>query len=152
YTAYAEAKRRTLEKQQEDYILQQRQIRALREFVSRQAGWAATTQSGPKRGRDQRGRIAEKMAKRSHAAERRIEQIVNPRGIEDVPKPGKIDKLRDSAHISARLQVERRSGQIVFEAHDMAKSYGPRTLFAGLDTYVTYGERIGIIGPNGAGK
>ncbi|HZP81194.1 MAG TPA: ABC-F family ATP-binding cassette domain-containing protein [Chthonomonadaceae bacterium] len=152
YTAYAEAKQRALERQQEDYVLQQRQIRALREFAARQSGWAEATQGGPKRGRDQRGRIAEKMAKRAHAAERRIEQILDPRGIGDVPKPGKVEKRRDTAHVSARFQVARRSGQIVFEAREVAKAFGPRTLFGGLNATVTYGERIGIVGPNGAGK
>jgi ATPase subunit of ABC transporter with duplicated ATPase domains len=153
YTAYAEAKQRALEKQQEDYILQQRQIRALREFAARQLGWATEAQGGPKRGRDQRGRLAEKVAKRAHAAERRIEQILDPQGMDDAPKRGgKIAKARDSAHVAAQFQVERRSGQIVLEARDIGKAFGPRTLFAGLDLYVTYGERIGILGPNGAGK
>ena len=152
YTAYAEGKRRALEKQQEDYILQQRQIRALREFVSRQLGWAAATQGGPKRGRDQRGRIAEKMVKRARAAERRIAHIVEPPGMETPGRQGPAEKLRDAAYVSAAFQPERRSGQIVFEAHSVGKSFGARSLFADLDLYVTYGERIGILGPNGAGK
>jgi ATP-binding cassette subfamily F protein 3 len=140
YTFYAEAKRRALERQVEDYTLQQRQIRALREFIVRQLGWAAKGQAGPKAGRDHRGRIAEKIAKRAHAAERRIEQM------EAVKKP------RDIAHLSAAFPPERRSGHIVFETRGVAKSYGPRTLFAGLDLSVTYGERVGIVGANGAGK
>ncbi len=35
---------------------------------------------------------------------------------------------------------------------DLEKSYGPRTLFDGLDLNIGEGDRIGIIGPNGAGK
>jgi len=152
YTAYAEAKRRALEKQQADYILQQRQIRALREFVSRQMEWAAAGQSGPKRGRDQRGRISEKVAKRAHAAEHRIEHILNPPGMPESRRPGPVEKQRDVAYVSAAFQPERRSGQVVFEARGVAKAFGARRLFAGLDLYITYGERIGILGPNGAGK
>ncbi len=34
----------------------------------------------------------------------------------------------------------------------LAKSYGPRPLFAGLTFDLKAGERIGLIGPNGAGK
>ncbi|MEN8163766.1 MAG: ABC-F family ATP-binding cassette domain-containing protein [Acidobacteriota bacterium] len=34
----------------------------------------------------------------------------------------------------------------------LGKSYGPRTLFEGLDLTLAEGDRIGIIGPNGAGK
>src|SRR5207244_3679283 len=57
YSAYARAKQQALEARHDAYILQQRQIRALREFVARQLSWAAKGQSGPKRGRDVRGRI-----------------------------------------------------------------------------------------------
>lgn len=139
YTAYAESKRQALERRREDYALQQRQIRSLEEFVRRQMGWAAKTQAGPKRGRDQRGRISEKMAKRAHAAERRIEQME------------KVEKPRDTFHLAARLSPERRSGR-VFEARSIGKSYGGRVLFEGVDLDVEYGERIAIVGPNGAGK
>lgn len=34
----------------------------------------------------------------------------------------------------------------------LGKSYGPRSLFDGLDLTITEGDRVGIIGPNGAGK
>ena len=40
----------------------------------------------------------------------------------------------------------------MFEARGIAKRFGDRVLFANLDLYVTFGERVGIIGPNGAGK
>ncbi|HLK59556.1 MAG TPA: ABC-F family ATP-binding cassette domain-containing protein, partial [Chthonomonadaceae bacterium] len=153
YTAYANAKQRAIEKRAQDYMLQQRQISALREFATQQRGWAEKTQAGPKDGRDRRGRIAEKMAKRAQAAERRIEQLLNPQGIEDVPRAGgRIEQARSVAHVTAAFAPERRSGKIVFEARGVAKSYGSRTLFQDLDLYVTYGERIGILGPNGAGK
>jgi ATPase subunit of ABC transporter with duplicated ATPase domains len=140
YTQYAEAKRQMLEQQRADYVLQQRQIRALEEFVRRQLGWAEKTQSGPKRGRDQRGRISEKMAKRAHAAEKRIEQME------------KVDKPRDSFHLNAALAPDRRSGRRVFEARGLGKAYGNRTLWQDLDLDIEYGERIGIVGPNGSGK
>jgi ATPase subunit of ABC transporter with duplicated ATPase domains len=40
FSDYADAKQRALERQKEDYILQQRQIRALQEFATRQMRWA----------------------------------------------------------------------------------------------------------------
>ena len=43
-------------------------------------------------------------------------------------------------------------GDRAIEAHGLGKSYGARTLFAGLDVLIKPGERIGIIGPNGCGK
>jgi len=140
YTAFAAAKQAALEQQREDYILQQRQIRSLEEFVRRQMGWAAKCQAGPKRGRDQRGRIAEKIAKRAHAVESRLEQMV------------KVDKPRDTFHLNAAIESSHRSGQVVFEARGMGKSFGDRALFHDAGFTVGYGDRIGIVGPNGAGK
>lgn len=140
YSAYAREKQRRIEQERARYIDQQRQINALKEFIARQKGWAARTQSGPKRGRDQRGRLAAKMAKRASAAERRLEQI-------DL-----IEKAVEKAQVSAAFQPERRSGQVVFEAINLSKSFGERTLIRDFHTHITYGERIGIVGPNGSGK
>lgn len=140
YADYAEARQRAVESQREDYTLQQRQIRALQEFAGRQMAWSQRTQSGPKRGRDQRGRISEKMAKRAHAAERRVEQIE------------RVEKLRDEHHVSARFQPDRRSGQCVFELRGVARRFGDRTLFEDLDLTIARSDRVGIVGPNGAGK
>jgi ATP-binding cassette subfamily F protein uup len=45
-----------------------------------------------------------------------------------------------------------RLSQTVIEAKGIAKSYGARSVFRGVDLIVQPGERIGIVGPNGAGK
>jgi ATP-binding cassette subfamily F protein 3 len=50
------------------------------------------------------------------------------------------------------LRPERDSGGTVLQAEGLAKAYGARRLFAGLDLLVVRGERIGILGPNGCGK
>jgi len=140
YSDYAEAKRVALESRRADWLDQQRKINALREFIASALGWAAKGESGPKRGRDHRGRIAEKVAKRAHAAERRIEQME------------KVENVREGPRLSAAFAPGRRSGHVVFEARDVAKAYGSRTLWEGVDLWVQYGERIGLVGPNGAGK
>jgi ATPase subunit of ABC transporter with duplicated ATPase domains len=140
YSAYAAEKQRRIEQEKARYIDQQRQINALKEFIARQKGWASETQSGPKRGRDQRGRIAMKMAKRAHAAERRLQQIV------------RIEKEIVKDQLSTSFQPERRSGQVVFEAINVTKAYGERSVIRDFHTYITYGERIGIVGLNGSGK
>ncbi len=43
-------------------------------------------------------------------------------------------------------------GEVVVEAHEVAKSFGDRMLFENLDFRLPPGGIVGVIGPNGAGK
>lgn len=45
-----------------------------------------------------------------------------------------------------------RSGKLVLNAKDLAKSFGDHALFSGFSTRFLRGDRVGVIGPNGAGK
>jgi ATP-binding cassette subfamily F protein uup len=53
-----------------------------------------------------------------------------------------------------RLQIDAgdRTGQTVFEADDISKSYSGRPVVSHFTTRIMRGDRIGLIGPNGAGK
>ncbi len=55
---------------------------------------------------------------------------------------------------SVRLETEigERSGQMVFEAERVAKSFGGRPVVSDFFVRVMRGDRIGLIGPNGSGK
>jgi ATP-binding cassette subfamily F protein uup len=55
---------------------------------------------------------------------------------------------------TARLQIERaeRSGQLVFEARRIGKSFGGTPVVRDFSARVMRGDRIGLIGPNGVGK
>ena len=55
---------------------------------------------------------------------------------------------------SVRLQVEsaERSGQMVFEAEHLSKSFDDTPVVRDLTLRVVRGDRIGLIGPNGSGK
>jgi ATP-binding cassette subfamily F protein uup len=55
---------------------------------------------------------------------------------------------------TVRLQVERsgNTGQTVFEAEDVSKVFGEKTVVRDFSIRVVRGDRIGLIGPNGAGK
>jgi ATP-binding cassette subfamily F protein 3 len=45
-----------------------------------------------------------------------------------------------------------RSGRLVARLHDVHKSYGPNTVYAGMDFAVERGQRVALVGVNGAGK
>jgi ATP-binding cassette subfamily F protein uup len=53
-----------------------------------------------------------------------------------------------------RLQIEQAdtSGQLVFEARDISKTFGAGAVVGGFTTRIMRGDRIGLIGPNGVGK
>ena len=55
---------------------------------------------------------------------------------------------------AVRMQVERASssGQMVFEANAISKSFGPTRVVRQFTTRIMRGDRIGLIGPNGSGK
>jgi len=55
---------------------------------------------------------------------------------------------------SVRLQTElgERSGQLVFEAERLSKSFGGAPIVTGFSARVMRGDRIGLIGSNGSGK
>jgi ATP-binding cassette subfamily F protein uup len=45
-----------------------------------------------------------------------------------------------------------RSGQMIFEAEEVSKSFGDRPVIAGFSVRVMRGDRVGLLGPNGSGK
>ncbi|MGE5361625.1 MAG: ATP-binding cassette domain-containing protein [Bacteroidales bacterium] len=55
---------------------------------------------------------------------------------------------------SVRLQIEQAdpSGQTVFEAEHVSKSFDGRVVIRDFSTRIVRGDRIGLIGPNGSGK
>ncbi len=67
----------------------------------------------------------------------------------------KLDRLDKPTKVSGpNIQFDdvTRSGDIVFHAEELGKSYGDKLLFEKLSFDVKRGQRLGIMGPNGCGK
>lgn len=82
------------------------------------------------------GQLAKQAQSRRKALER-IERVERPTSIE-APKMHFGDVVR--------------TGDVVFEAVDLAMSFGDNVLFRHLDFALPRGKRLGIMGPNGCGK
>jgi ATP-binding cassette subfamily F protein uup len=54
--------------------------------------------------------------------------------------------------VALNVQLAERSGQMVFEAEHISKSYGAKPVVRDLSVRVIRGDRVGLIGPNGSGK
>lgn len=74
---------------------------------------------------------------------------------------GRIEKMdtaerprTDTSAVAARFDADGagRIGRDVVRLENLAKAYGDRTLFAGLNALIERGDRVGVVGPNGAGK
>lgn len=59
---------------------------------------------------------------------------------------------RGTAEVNLASQEGRTSGKLVFEAENISKAYGDKTIVKGFTTRVLRGDRVGIVGSNGAGK
>jgi ATP-binding cassette subfamily F protein 3 len=111
---------------EERYQVQLRTWEAQQEYIARQEDYIR---------RVHYGELHKQAASRRNALER-LERVERPVAIE---KP-------QMHFLSAR-----RSGDVVFEVQDLAKSYD-RPLFSNLSFQVRRGQRVGILGPNGSGK
>ena len=55
-------------------------------------------------------------------------------------------------HIRFSLPAPPRTGRHVVQLRRVAKAYGPKVVYAGIDLDLERGERVALVGPNGAGK
>ncbi len=115
-----------LRQREERYQVQLRTWEAQQEYIARQEDYIR---------RVHYGELHKQAASRRNALER-LERVERPVAIE-----------RPHMHFHSA----RRSGDVVFEVQDLAKSYD-RPLFSDLSFQIRRGQRVGILGPNGSGK
>jgi ATP-binding cassette subfamily F protein 3 len=128
YSAYAVAKELALQRQQELYQSQQKEIAHLEEAIARFKMWAAQV-------------VNERHIKQARVKQRQIDQM------DKIERP-----VLERRRMGLRLQSAERGGQKVVELTDVSVAFDDEPVILGADLTVRRGERVGVIGANGAGK
>ena len=126
YTFYAEEKQRRYEELRKQYEKNQKEIAHLQKAADDLHLWAFMG--------------ADKLHKRAFSMEKRIARLQTA------------EKPREDKKLSVRFQQKEFFGDEVLVLEDVAKSYGEKKLFSGIDELIEPGERIALIGDNGTGK
>jgi ATP-binding cassette subfamily F protein 3 len=128
YSAYAAARELELQRQQQQFVTQQKEIARLEEAIRRFRHWAHIV-------------VNERHIKAARNVQRRIDRM------------DKIDRpVLERRKMGLRLRSEQRGGQRVVELRNVSVELGGRRILSGVDLSVLRGERVGVIGENGAGK
>jgi len=72
--------------------------------------------------------------------------------IKELERMEKIEVPPEEKAIHFSFPQPRPSGRMVAEAKDLAKSYGAKQVFSGVNFVIERGDRIALVGVNGAGK
>ena len=126
YSFFVEERQRRYDEMLAQYEKNQKEIAHLEEAADKLHLWAFL-------GND-------KLHKRAFSMEKRIERL------RTAPKPKQERKLK------ARFSEREFRGDEVLVIEDLAKSYGDRQLFSGLELLIEPGERVAVMGDNGSGK
>ena len=128
YSAYTLARALELERQQQAYVTQQKEIERLEAAIRRFEDWAHRV-------------VDERHIKQARNKQRQIDRM------------DKIDRpVLERRKIALRLHPHVRGGQRVFELRHVGVQFDEDVVLAGVELTVMHGERIGFVGPNGAGK
>ncbi len=128
YSAYTIARELELQRQQQQYVTQQKEIARLEEAIRRFEDWARRV-------------VNEGHIKHARNKQRMIDRM------------DKIDRpVLERRKIALELRPHVRGGERVVELADVAVSLGGRRILNAVDLTILRGERVGIVGENGAGK
>ena len=126
YSFYVAERQRRLEEKLKQYEKDQAKIEQLQRAAAQMHLWAFM-------GND-------KLHKRAFSMEKRIEKL------------SRSEKPTEQRKLTVKFKEREFVGDEVLVLDDIAKGFGGRTLFSGLEALVTGGERIALIGDNGTGK
>jgi len=125
YSFYIEEKQARFNLQMKQYEQEQAKLKQLGYTVERMKGWGINNRT---------------LYRRAMSIQHRMERIK------------KTEKPKTEKTMKATFGEKDFSGDVVFQMKNVEKSFGDRTLFAGVDLKVEGGERIAILGDNGTGK
>src|SRR3954453_8638232 len=128
YSAYTIARELELQRQQQLYVTQQKEIARLEEAIRRFKDWA--------------NRVPD---------ERHIKQARNKQ--RQIDRMDKVDRpVLERRKIALELRPHLRGGERVLALDGVGVAFGGLQILAGVDLTVLRGERVGVVGDNGAGK
>ena len=125
YSFYMDEKQARFDLQLKQYEQEQAKLKQLGYTVERMKGWGINNRT---------------LYRRAMSIQHRMDRI------------RKTEKPKTEKTMKATFGEKDFSGDVVFKMKNLAKSYGDRTLFSGVDLQVEGGERIAILGDNGTGK
>jgi ATP-binding cassette, subfamily F, member 3 len=128
YSAYTVARELELQRQQQVYVTQQKEIARLEEAIRRFEDWARRV-------------VNERHIKQARNMQRRIDRM------DKVDRP-----VLERRKIALELRPHARGGERVVELAEVGVELGGRSILAAVDLTVLRGERVGVVGDNGAGK
>ena len=128
YSAYTVARELELQRQQQLYVTQQKEIARLEEAIRRFKDWARRV-------------VDERHIKQARNKQRQIDRM------DKVDRP-----VLERRKIALELRPHARGGERVVELRGVGVALGGTPILAGVDLTVLRGERVGVVGENGAGK
>jgi ATP-binding cassette, subfamily F, member 3 len=128
YSAYVVARQLELERRQQHYVTQQKEIARLEEAVRRFRHWAHI-------------RVNERAARQARVKQMQIDRM------EKIERP-----VFERKKMALSLRAAVRGGERVFELDGVDVAFAEEPVLLDVDLTVMRGERVGIVGPNGSGK
>ena len=128
YSAYTVARRLELERQQQQFVTQRKEIARLEEAVRRFRHWAHIT-------------VNERAAKQARVKQRQIDSM------EKVERP-----VFERRKMALELRSSARGGQRVVALEGADFAFGEDPVLLDVDLVITRGERVGVVGPERRGQ
>jgi len=128
YSAYTVARQVELERQQQVYVTQQKEIARLEEAAKRFEHWAHI-------------RVNERAARQARVKRMQIERM------EKVDRP-----VLERRKMGLALRSAARGGQRVLALEGVDVAFDSDPVLLDVDLEIHRGERVGVVGPNGSGK